>query len=208
MSTTSQQLPAVIQAIAPIVNQYGYLAVGGLLLMENFGIPVPGETVLIAAAVFAGLGKLNIVIVIIVGVLFSILGDNIGFAIGRYGGHPLLAKYGKYIFLTKKRIAKTIAFYDRNGAKIILVARFIDGLRQTNGIIAGITDMKWPKFVLFNSIGAAVWVLTWSLIGYLGAGHAATLLRYQLYLSITLVAGAIAYFLYKRYKAKSASQSE
>lgn len=204
MSTTAQQLPAVIQSIAPLVDQYGYLAVGGLLLLENFGLPVPGETVLIAASVFAGLGKLNIIVVVLLAVACSVLGDNLGFALGRYGGHPLIEKYGKYIFLTKKRIAKTENFYHHHGTKIVLVARFVDGLRQANGIIAGITDMKWQRFLLFNALGAALWVLTWSLIGYFGAGHVATLLRYQLYLSIVVIAGAILYFFYKRYKKKKA----
>jgi membrane protein DedA with SNARE-associated domain len=202
MAASTQHLPAVIQTIAPLVDHYGYFAVGGLLLLENFGVPVPGETVLIAAAVFAGLGKLNILLVIIIAVFFSILGDNIGFAIGRYGGHPLLERYGKYIFLTKKRIAKTEAFYYRNGAKIILVARFIDGLRQANGIIAGLTEMKWQRFLTFNAIGATLWVITWSLIGYFGASHVATLLRYQLYLSIVIIGSSVGYFFYKRSKNK------
>lgn len=202
MSGTAQQLPTVIQSIAPLVDRYGYLAVGGLLLLENFGIPVPGETVLIAASVFAGLGKLNIVLVIILAITFSIIGDNIGFVIGRYGGHPLIEKYGRYIFLTKKRIAKTEKFYQRHGAKIVLVARFIDGLRQANGIIAGITEMKWQTFLFFNALGAALWVLTWSLIGYFGASHVETLLRYQLYFSVTVILGGVVYFLFKRYKRK------
>jgi membrane protein DedA with SNARE-associated domain len=203
MVMTDQHLPAVIQAIAPVIDQYGYYAVGGLLLLENFGIPVPGETVLIAAAVFAGLGKLNIVLIIVIAIACSILGDNIGFWIGRYGGHPILEKYGKYVFLTKRRITKIEAFYGRNGARIILVARFIDGLRQANGLIAGITEMRWQKFLLFNTIGATLWVLTWSLIGYFAASHITLLLRYQLYLSIVLIVGAVGYFLYRRKHPKS-----
>ena len=203
MTATSQHLPTVIQAIAPVVDHYGYLAVGGLLLLENFGIPVPGETVLIAAAVFAGLGKLNIVAVIFIAISCSIIGDNAGFVLGRYGGHPLLEKYGKYIFLTPKRIAKTEAFYARNGIKIVLIARFIDGLRQANGIIAGFTDMKWHRFLLCNTIGAALWVATWSLIGYFGASHVATLLHFQLYISLALLSGAAGYYLYRRKRPKN-----
>ena len=203
MTDATQHLPTVIQAIAPVVDQYGYLAVGGLLLLENFGIPVPGETVLIAASVFAGLGKLNIVLIIIIAIAASIIGDNIGFALGRYGGHPLVERYGKYVFLTSRRVAKTEAFYARNGARIVLIARFIDGLRQANGIIAGFTEMKWPRFITYNAIGAILWVMTWSLVGYFGASHVATLLRYQLYVSIVAIVGAIGYYLYRRKHPKA-----
>lgn len=202
VSATAQHLPGIIQAIAPVVDQYGYFAVGGLLLLENFGIPVPGETVLIAAAVFAGLGKLNILTVILIAIAASIIGDNVGFALGRYGGHPLLERYGKYIFLTQRRIAKSEAFYARNGTKIVLVARFIDGLRQANGIIAGVTEMKWQVFLTCNIIGASVWVVTWSVVGYLGASHVTTFLRYQLYLSLVLITGSIAYYLFRRRQNK------
>jgi membrane protein DedA with SNARE-associated domain len=203
MSTSTQQLPSVIQAIAPFVTHYGYVGVGGLLLLENFGVPVPGETVLIAAAVFAGLGKLHIGIVIIVAIVASIIGDNIAFAVGRYGGHPLLERYGKYVFLTPGRIARTEAFYARNGARIVLIARFIDGLRQANGLIAGITEMKWQKFVTYNTIGATVWVTTWAMAGYLGASHVNTLLRYQLYLTILIFVSGAIFFLHKYRKRKS-----
>ncbi len=165
-------------------------------------MPVPGETVLVAAAIFAGLGKLNLLVILVIAIICSIVGDNAGFLLGRYGGHPLIERYGKYIFLTPKRIAKTEAFYARNGTKIVLVARFFDGLRQANGIIAGLTEMRWQSFLTFNAIGATVWVITWSLIGYFGAGHVATLLHYQLYLSVAVVVGSIAFYLYRRRQQK------
>src|ERR1700760_770292 len=94
---TPQHLPSLVQSIAPLVTEYGYLAVGGLLLLENLGVQVPGETVLIAAAIFAGLGKLNLVVVIVIGIVCSVIGDNAGFVFGRYGGQPLAERYGKYV---------------------------------------------------------------------------------------------------------------
>jgi membrane protein DedA with SNARE-associated domain len=160
----SEHLPSSIQALAPTINHYGYFAVGGLLLLENLGLPVPGET----AAVFCAFGKLNIIFVITLAILCAIFGDNLGFAVGRYGGHRLIEKWGKYILLTPKRIDKAENFYTKNGVTVILIARFIDGLRQANGIIAGLTEMKWKKFITFNAIGAVLWVLTWSLFGYYG----------------------------------------
>jgi len=191
-----QVIPSYIHALAPTIDHYGYFAVGGLLLLEDFGILVPGETVLIAAAFYAGLGQLNIVMVIIVGIVGAVLGDNIGFAIGNYGGHPLVERYGRYIFLTKQRLDKAESYFNRHGGRIVVVARFIDGLRQVNGIIAGISEMQWVKFLLFNVLGASIWVTFWALIGYYGGSHIDSFLHADLYLTITvivLVVGIIGY---------------
>src|ERR1700753_3259636 len=100
MSGTTPQLPGVLHALQPTLNHYGYLAIAGLVLLEDFGVPVPGETVLILGAVYAGAGRLNIVLVGVLAFLAAIAGDNIGFAIGHFGGRPLVERYGRYIFLT------------------------------------------------------------------------------------------------------------
>jgi membrane protein DedA with SNARE-associated domain len=180
-------LPGVLHSLEPTLNRFGYLALG-LIFLEDFGIPVPGETVLIIAAVYAGTGRLSIWLVALIGFLAAILGDNVGFAIGHFGGRPLAERYGKYIFLTPERLDKTTSFFDRHGGKVIVIARFVEGLRQANGIIAGITGMHWKKFVLFNALGAALWVAVWVSIGYFSGSHidsiyrAAT--RYELYFGI------------------------
>jgi membrane protein DedA with SNARE-associated domain len=87
-----------------------------------------------------------------------VLGDNIGFAIGHFGGPPLVQRYGRYIFLTSERADRATRFIARHGGWIIIVARFIEGLRQANGIIAGISGIHWAKFLVFNAI-AALWVV-------------------------------------------------
>src|ERR1700722_10158636 len=102
--TMHQHLPGVLHTLEPTLNHFGYLAVVGLVLIEDFGVPVPGETVLILAAVYAGTGRLNVVLVGLLGILGAVLGDNIGFAIGHFGGRPLIQRYGRYIFLTSERI--------------------------------------------------------------------------------------------------------
>ncbi|WP_438490121.1 DedA family protein [Streptomyces sp. S186] len=147
-------LPGVLADLAPLLDHWGYAAVGGLLFLEDFGIPVPGETVLIAAAVYAGAGRLNIVAVGAIALLAAILGDNVGYAIGRFGGHRLVTRFGRYVLLTPARIARTEAFFNRHGAKIITVARFIEVQRQVNGIIAGLSEMPWRRFLAFNVLGA------------------------------------------------------
>jgi membrane protein DedA with SNARE-associated domain len=192
-----QHLPGVLHSLEPTLNHYGYLAVTGLVLLEDFGVPVPGETVLILGAVYAGSGRLNIVLVALLGFLGAVTGDNIGFAIGHFGGRRLVERFGRYIFLTPERLDKTTAFFERHGGKIIVVARFIEGLRQANGIIAGTTGMHWARFVLFNAIGAALWVAVWTSIGYFSGSHVNsiydTATRYSTYLAIAVGVLILAY---------------
>jgi membrane protein DedA with SNARE-associated domain len=187
------QLPGFLAALAPLLDRWGYLAVGFLIFVEDFGVPAPGETVLIAAAVYAGAGRLNIVAVGVVGFVAAVLGDNTGYAIGRFGGRTLVLRFGRYVRLTEERLARAESFFTRHGGKIVIVARFIEGLRQANGIIAGIARMHWLRFVAFNSLGAALWVATWTSIGYLAGNHIQAIYtqvnRYALYL---LAAAALA----------------
>jgi membrane protein DedA with SNARE-associated domain len=193
----TQHLPGVLHTLEPTLNHYGYLAVVALVLIEDFGVPVPGETVLILAAVYAGAGRLNIVLVALLGFLGALLGDNIGFAIGHFGGRPLAERYGRYIFLTRERLEKATSFFQRHGGKIIIVARFIEGLRQANGIIAGISGLRWTRFLVFNAIGAALWVAVWTSVGYFSGSHIDTIYadatRYDKYLVVALVLVVAAY---------------
>jgi membrane protein DedA with SNARE-associated domain len=196
-------LPSFIQAIAPTINHYGYLAVGSLITLEDFGVPVPGETTLIAAAVFAGFGHLNILLVILIAFVAAVMGDNIGFAIGSFGGRPLVIRFGKYIFLTPERLDKAEAFFNKNGGKVVVVARFIEGLRQANGIIAGISDMSWPTFITFNAIGAALWVGLWSTVGYFGGSYIETIYKYGLYASLIALVILAIYIVYRVWHKQS-----
>jgi membrane protein DedA with SNARE-associated domain len=186
----SPPLPGVFGALAPLLNSYGYLAVGVLLFLEDFGVPAPGETILIAAAVYAGAGQLNIVLVVLVGFLAAVAGDNVGYAIGHYGGRPLVLRFGRYVFLTEERLDKAERFFARHGGKVITIARFVEGLRQANGVVAGLAEMSWRRFLAFNALGAALWVVTWSAVGYFAGAHIeaiyAQLRRYELYLLAAL----------------------
>ncbi len=183
-------LPGFLGSVAPLLDHYGYLAVGGLVLVEDFGIPAPGETVLIAAAIYAGAGKLNIVAVALIGFFAAVLGDNIGFALGHFGGRRLVLRLGRYVLLTPARLDTAERFFTRHGGKIVTIARFVEGLRQTNGIIAGITGMPWRRFLVFNALGAALWVGVWVALGDLAGNHITaiytTAYRYQLYLLIAV----------------------
>ena len=178
MNGTAPPLPGFLNSLAGPLNHYGLWAVLLFVLIEDFGIPVPGETILIAASVYAGTGRLNVVAVAAVGFIAAVTGDNIGFAIGHFGGRALALRWGRYVFLTEERLDKAASFFDRHGAWIITVARFVEGLRQANGIVAGITGMRWLRFLVFNALGAALWVGTWVSVGYLAGSHIGTIYRY------------------------------
>ncbi|MFE6685803.1 DedA family protein [Streptomyces sp. NPDC057743] len=183
-------LPGVLGHLAPILDHWGYWAVGALIFVEDFGVPSPGETTLIAAAVYAGAGHLNIAAVVAIGIVAAVLGDNVGYLIGRTGGQALVHRYGKYVFLPPERYEKAEQFFTRHGGKVVTVARFFEGLRQLNGIIAGTTKMPWPRFLAFNALGAALWVGLWAGVGYAAGDHITTLYteinRYSTYLLIAL----------------------
>ena len=173
---------------------------------------MPGETILIAGAIFAGAGRLNIVAVGVVAFVAAVIGDNIGFAIGHFGGRALALRWGKYVFLTEERLDKAEDFFDRRGAIVITFARFVEGLRQANGIIAGITGMHWLRFLVFNAIGAALWVGTWVSLGYLAGNHIATIYHYitlySYYVLSALVVLIVGYIVWRRRRRRAASQTD
>lgn len=190
-------LPGPLADLAPLLHKYGYAAVGGLIALEDFGIPAPGEAILIAAAVYAGAGHLNIFIVGIVAVAAAIVGDNIGYLIGRFGGRRLIHRWGRYILITPERFHTAERFFLRHGGKIVVIARFVEGLRQVNGIVAGTTGMPWRRFLMFNAIGAVLWVGLWGSVAYFAGKKIGVIYsvieRYQNYAWIVLAVAVTAF---------------
>ncbi|SDT71892.1 DedA family protein [Actinoplanes derwentensis] len=162
----SADLPGFLHSVAPILDRWGYLAIGGVIVVESFGVPAPGQTIMVAGSIYAGYGRMNIFLVALISFATAVIGDNIGYWIGLRGGRRIVHRWGKYIFVTPARLAKAEEFFARRGNRIIVVARFIDGLRQLNGVIAGITRMPWRTFLLYNAIGAALWVGFWCTLAY------------------------------------------
>ena len=191
----SSELPGFLSGVAPILDRWGYLAVGGVIGVESFGVPAPGQTIMVAAAIYAGAGRLNVFGVAAVAFVAAVLGDNIGYWIGVRGGRRVVHRFGKYVLITPKRLARAEEFFARRGGRVVLVARFIDGLRQLNGVIAGITAMPWRTFFLYNALGAAVWVGWWVTVSYLLGTHLVEIIehahRYQWW-AIGLVVLAVA----------------
>lgn len=181
-----------IHVLESYLNQYGYPVLFIVIFVESFGIPAPGQTLLIAAALFAATGNLQLWMVLLVAFIAAILGDNIGYLIGRKGGHKLLFRYARRFGVSHKRMEKIFDHFNRHGGWFVSLARFFDVLRQVNGLIAGSTEMSFRRFVLFNSIGAALWVSLWGFGSYyLGQGLKQWLSQYE-HITTWLVIGVIA----------------
>ena len=157
----------LIETITPLIVQHGYLAVFCIVALESAGIPLPGETALVLAAVFAGAtGLLDIRIVIALAAAGAILGDNIGFWAGRRFGLPLLLKHGGKLGLTDDRFKLGQYLFDHHGAKIVFFGRFIALLRIFAAFLAGVNRYSWGQFLFYNATGGIVWAAIFGFGGY------------------------------------------
>lgn len=162
----------ILELLRNAVVDYGYWAVGAALLLENAGIPVPGETILLLASFMAySQHELQLSWIILVGTIAATLGDNLGFALGLYGGRPLLARYQSVFRIQNSTLVKGEKLFARYGALTIFFARFVFGMRMIAGPLAGVLRMKWRRFLIFNFLGAALWVTVISSAGYLFGRH-------------------------------------
>jgi membrane protein DedA with SNARE-associated domain len=192
VASSGKPLPGVFHTFEPLLHDYGYFAVSGLLVAENTGIPFPGETVLIAAALYAGTGRLNIWLVLLVAIVSSVAGACIGYLIGARGGRPLAERFGRYILLSPERLDKLEDFFQRRGGLVIVFGRFVEGARQLMGILVGISEMSFRRFLVFTTIGAAMWCAVWGGLGYLAGDHVETIARYSTYFFVALAVLVVA----------------
>jgi membrane-associated protein len=162
----------VLAALIDIPPNVGYAAVFALIAVETMGIPVPGETALIAAALLAHEGQMDIVLLCIVASAAAILGDNVGFAIGRKGGRKLFAKPGPFLEHRLKVLELGEPFFAKHGPKAVFLGRWVSGLRIASAWLAGISGMHWPTFLLWNALGGIFWASTVGFAVYF-AGHVA-----------------------------------
>jgi membrane protein DedA with SNARE-associated domain len=153
--------------IVDLFARYGYAVVFVGVFLENAGVPVPGETALLAGAALAHSGRLSIFWVIATAIGGATLGDNLGFWIGRRGGRALAERYGARVGLTHKRLAQFDRFFSRHGAKTVFIARFVTGLRVFCAVLAGGSGMAWRTFLVYNAAGAIVWSTVIGVAGYL-----------------------------------------
>ena len=146
-----------------VVATYGYLAVFVIVALESAGIPMPGETVLVTAAIFAASGTLKIYWVIGAAAAGAIIGDNCGYWIGRELGFPLIYRFGHYIRLDEKRLKVGQYLFLRHGGKIVFFGRFFAFLRVLAALLAGANKYRWPPFLFFNAAGGIVWALVFGI---------------------------------------------
>src|SRR5258705_1676763 len=150
------------------IAAYGYWAVLVLVGLESMGLPLPGETALIAAAVYAGTGhELDIVGVVAAAAAGAVIGDNIGYEIGRLVGFPFLVRYGARIGLHERRLKLGQYLFRRYGGAIVFFGRFAALLRTFAALLAGTNRMPWPRFFFFNAAGGVVWSSIFGIGGYL-----------------------------------------
>lgn len=162
----------VLHWLIDAVSQHGYIIVFLVIAAESAGAPLPGETVLLTAAFLARQGHLNIGLVIAVAAAAAIIGDNAGYWIGRKGGRPLANRFGRFIFLTPKRLDRCEDFFHKHGGKAVFLARWTSGLRVAGAWVAGMSHMPWPRFLLWNALGGVAWALAVGIAGYvLGASY-------------------------------------
>jgi membrane protein DedA with SNARE-associated domain len=162
----------ILDLLRSAVVQYGYWAVAGALLLENAGIPVPGETILLLASFLSySEHELQISWIIVIATVAATIGDNLGFALGYYGGRPLFARYQSLFRIKASTLQKGEKLFAKYGAATVFFARFVFGMRVIAGPLAGVLRMPWRKFLIFNFLGAGVWVCTISAVGYLFGRH-------------------------------------
>jgi membrane protein DedA with SNARE-associated domain len=151
-----------------VLATYGYLAVFFFVGIESLGIPVPGETMLVTAAIYAGTtGRLSIFWVIVASSAGAILGDNIGYVIGRTGGYRLLKRYGRYIRLEENRLRLGQYLFHKHGPKVVFFGRFVSVLRIFAAFLAGVNHMHWRRFLIFNAAGGIIWSTIYGVAAYL-----------------------------------------
>lgn len=158
--------------------RYGYAVVFFGVFLENAGLPVPGETALLAGAALARFGRLSLLWVIVTTIAGATLGDNLGFFIGRHGGRTLAERHGWKIGLNARRLAHFDRYFERHGAKTVFIARFVTGLRVFGALLAGASGLPWKKFLFYNASGAVVWATAVASVGYFLAYSWETLERW------------------------------
>ena len=195
----------LFEVLSDHFREWGYWTVPIALLLENAGVPVPGETILLFASFLAySEGELHLPYLILLGIAACTLGDNLGYLVGHKGGRPLLDRYKHIFHIHDRTIRRGERLFERHGHLTIFFARFIFGMRIIAGPMAGVLRMPWRQFVLFNFLGAAAWVTVISLVGYFFGSEWDTLVHVmgRVNLIIVIVVVAIVVFFWHRYRER------
>ncbi len=157
---------AAVEWILSLIEHYGYLVVFFGVLLESMGVPLPGETILLASGLLAQQGHLDVEDAALFGILGAVAGDQIGYWAGRKGGRSFVLRWGRYVRITPERLDRAEAFFARHGGKAVFLARFFAGFRVFGALVAGISRMHWRTFLFYNALGGVVWATAAVLVGY------------------------------------------
>jgi len=150
-----------------LLSTYGYWAILLFVAIESTGIPFPGETILLVAAIAAGTThNLSLLLIIVAAACGAILGDNLGFWVGREGGYRLLRRYGRYVHLDERKLKLGQYLFRKHGGKVVFFGRFVAVLRAWAAFLAGTNRMPWSRFLLFNALGGIIWATLYGVGGY------------------------------------------
>lgn len=192
-----------VNLLSPYVHTYGYLVAFFGMMLENAGIPVPAESTLVAMAFFAGQKVLNIWLVIPIAIVGDVVGDNIGFWIGREGGRPLIEKYGKYVRIDKKKLDEMETLFREKGGRTVYTAHFFATTRIVAALTAGMSHMPYKRFLTFNIFGAISFVTLISLLSYHFSKNLDMVLRFLhifRVLGLVVLALIIIYYFHKHFQ--------
>jgi len=157
-----------LAALQNALNSFGYAAVALFIMIESSGIPFPGETMLLLASFYAAVShQLQIPLVIACAAFGAIIGDNIGYLIGRTGGRAFVLRYGKYVFIKPEHLALAEAYFAKHGNKTVFFGRFIALLRAWAAFLAGLNHMHWRTFLFYNAAGGILWATIYGMLGYI-----------------------------------------
>jgi membrane protein DedA with SNARE-associated domain len=194
-----------------MLETFGYLAVFLFIAIESMGIPFPGETMLITAALYAGhTHRMEIVLVIAAAAAGAIIGDNIGFAIGHWGGYRLVRRYGRYVRLHEGRLKLGQYLFRKHGGKVVFFGRFVSLLRAYAAFLAGTNRMPWWRFLVFNAAGGVVWASVFGLGGYALGTQIHNITRTSgIVFGILAVVAIVAFFVFlRRNEARLMAEAE
>ena len=156
----------VLGDLLHLIGRYGYLMVFFGVALEGARVPLPGETVLIAAGVLVHRRVLDFGNTLFFGILGAVVGSQIGYWVGRLGGRPFVVRWGRYVLITPERLGQAEAFFARHGGSAVFLARFVAGLRVLGALLAGTSRMPWGKFALYSLLGGIVWAAAAVSLGY------------------------------------------
>ena len=159
-------------ALLTLLHRFGLVALFSVIGLESMGLPVPGETALLAMTAYAAhVHAWSPTVIFGVAAVAAVVGDNAGYALGRWGGWLLVRRYGRFVRLDESRLKVARYVFARHGGSVVLGGRFVALLRMTSAFLAGVNHMPWRRFLVFNAVGGVAWAAVWTAVGYTLGGR-------------------------------------